>query len=93
MVCNHPDRKDIEAQYRAFNTLAKIGQDFDLTLHSIWRHAQFFGLDERRAGETEKALRGVIARGFQQLKTVDASTLMVAIRELNKLGGRGYPRL
>src|SRR5947209_18677885 len=87
-VCNHPQKEEIERRYLAFETCEKLAAEFGLSDDSIGRHGRYFGLDERRVGDTEKVLRAIIGKGLRQLKTVPPSLLADSIRELNRITGR-----
>ena len=87
-VCNHPQKEDIERRYLAFETCEKLAAEFGLSDDSISRHGLYFGLDERRVGDTEKVLRAIIGKGLRQLKTVPPSLLADSIKELNRITGR-----
>ena len=88
LVCNHPQKEDIERRYLAFETCEKLAAEFGLSDDSISRHGRYFGLDERRVGDTEKVLRAIIGKGLRQLKTVPPSLLADSIKELNRITGR-----
>src|SRR5437763_9457103 len=88
VVCNHPQKEDIERRYLAFETCEKLAAEFGLSDDSISRHGLYFGLDERRVGDTEKVLRAIIGKGLRQLKTVPPSLLADSIKELNRITGR-----
>src|SRR2546421_615901 len=88
LVCNHPQKEDIERRYLAFETCEKLAAEFGLSDDSISRHGLYFGLDERRVGDTEKVLRAIIGKGLRQLKTVPPSLLADSIKELNRITGR-----
>src|SRR5437588_6203309 len=87
-ACNHPQKEDIERRYLAFETCEKLAAEFGLSDDSISRHGLYFGLDERRVGDTEKVLRAIIGKGLRQLKTVTPSLLADCIKELNRITGR-----
>src|SRR5438270_11929614 len=87
-VCNHPQKEDIERRYLAFETCEKLAAEFGLSDDSISRHGHYFGLDERRVGDTEKVLRAIIGKGLRQLKIVPPSLLADCIKELNRITGR-----
>src|SRR2546421_8952060 len=70
LVCNHPQKEDIERRYLAFETCEKLAAEFGLSDDSISRHGRYFGLDERRVGDTEKDLRGINCNGLKEVKTV-----------------------
>src|SRR5213075_156270 len=88
LVCNHPQIRDIERRYLDFEPCAKLAADFGVSDDPISRHGHYFGLDERRAGNTEKVLRAIIGKGLRQLKTVPPSLLADSIKELNRITGR-----
>jgi len=88
LVCNHPQKEDIERRYLAFETCEKLAAEFGLSDDSISRHGLYFGLDERRVGDTEKVLRAIIGKGLRQLKTVPPSLLADSIKELNRITGK-----
>src|SRR2546423_439788 len=87
-VCNHPQIQDIERRYLDFEPCANLAADFGVSDDSISRHGHYFGLDERRAGNTEKVLRAIIGKGLRQLKTVPPSLLADSIKELNRITGK-----
>src|SRR5947209_1053525 len=88
LVCNHTQIQDIERRYLDFEPCAKLAADFGVSDDSISRHGHYFGLDERRVGDTEKVLRAIIGKGLRQLKIVPPSLLADNIKELNRITGR-----
>src|SRR5205085_2700869 len=89
-VCNHPQKEDIERRYLAFETCEKLAAEFGLSDDSIGRHGRYFGLDERRVGDTEKLLKIVVARGFQQFSNngISEKAWIDCLKELNKITGK-----
>lgn len=87
-VCNHKDKEEIEARYLGFEPVVHVANEFGVSNYAIDRHAEFFGLDEQRASDTEKVLRNVIARGFAPHKTIDPKIAMAAVQELNRMHGK-----
>src|SRR5437868_6719658 len=69
-VCKHEQREEIERRYSQFESAPKLAAIFDVSDDSIYRHAEYFGLDELRVADTERVLKNVIARGFAQNKTI-----------------------
>ena len=90
LVCNHPQKEDIERRYLAFETCEKLAAEFGLSDDSISRHGLYFGLDERRVGDTEKLLKIVVARGFQQFSNngISEKAWIECLKELNKITGK-----
>lgn len=87
-VCKHVEREEIERRYLDYETCAKLAEDFGLSDDSISRHGLYFGLDEQRAGDTEKVLKSLIARGFAQVTKIDGKLLIEAVKELNRQTGQ-----
>jgi hypothetical protein len=88
LVCNHANKQEIEVAYLLFESVPKIAERFEVADDSIYRHAEFFGLDDQRAGDTKKVLQNVIARGFAQSKNIDPRVALGAVQELNKIEGK-----
>jgi hypothetical protein len=87
-VCNHKQKGEIERRYMIFVPVTHVADEFGLSDDSIYRHAEYFGLDDQRAGDTEKVLKNVIARGFSQHKNIDPRVALSAVQELNKMQGK-----
>ena len=68
----------------------KIALEFGVSHDAINRHAQFFGLDAKRMGDTEAMLRVVVAKGFQQFSKTGISekSWVECIKELNRVAGK-----
>lgn len=87
-VCKHLLKQEIEAEYLGFIPTARIAEGFNVSADSIQRHAQFIGLDENRAADTERVLKNIVARGFTQIKKVEGRLFIEALKELNKITGK-----
>ena len=88
LVCHHQQRHEIEHKYLDFESEYKIASEHGVSHDAVNRHAKYFGLDQRRAADTEKLLRAIIARGFSQLEKVSGPLLMEAIKEFGKQAGK-----
>jgi len=55
LVCQHPDREEIERRYRLFESLRKIAADFPEFSHSaLARHTQYLHLGQQRLTKLEQ---------------------------------------
>jgi hypothetical protein len=55
LVCQHPNREEIEERYRLFESLRKIAADYPEFSHSaLARHTQYLQLDQQRLTKLEQ---------------------------------------
>jgi hypothetical protein len=89
-VCHHQQSQEIERRYLGYESEYKIALEFGVSHDAINRHAQFFGLDAKRMGDTEAMLRVVVAKGFQQFSKTGISekSWVECIKELNRVAGK-----
>ena len=89
-VCHHQQSQEIERRYSGYESEYKIALEFGVSHDAINRHAQFFGLDAKRMGDTEAMLRVVVAKGFQQFSKTGISekSWVECIKELNRVAGK-----
>jgi hypothetical protein len=86
-VCKHGQREEIERRFILFEPIPLLAEGFGLSDDSIYRHAEYFGLDVERVSDTGKVLRHVLALGLSQIKKVDSKLFLGVIKELNKITG------
>lgn len=77
-VCRHPDREEIEQEFIRWQEPWAIARDYRIDdYRSIYRHAQVFGLIERRRANMRPALDRIIE---QTPDHVSADAIIRAIR-------------
>lgn len=87
-ICSHPKREEIEQDYIAFESLAKIANDYGLgDRTSIHRHGHALGLSGRR----QRNVRVPLERIIEQAGNVkaNASAIVSAVLAYAKINARG----
>jgi len=79
VVCRHPDRGAIEAEYLHWHNVWNISQDYKIAdYRSIHRHARAYGLVPHRRENVLSALDTIVERGAEA--SVPADSVIRAIR-------------
>src|SRR5205823_2674183 len=86
-VCKHPQTEEIEHQFMAGATRAKLAAEFGFSADSMSRHISYFRLDLKRSADTEKALQIIIDRGLEANAVISDRAMIAAIKELNRVTG------
>jgi hypothetical protein len=87
-ICSHPQRQEIEQDFIAWASPAKIAQDFGLPdRSSVYRHAHALGLFRRR----QRNVRAALERIIEQAGDVEAnpSAVVAAVQAYAKINSRG----
>lgn len=89
-VCNHSERNEIESMYLDFTPAREIAEEFGISDDSVYNHAHFYALDERRGADTERMLKVIAAKGFQQFSRTGVSekVWVEVVKELNRVTGQ-----
>ena len=87
-VCKHPQTEEIEHQFMAGATRAKLAAEFGFSADSMNRHVSYFRLDLKRSADTEKALQIIIDRGLESNAVISDRATIAAIKELNRITGQ-----
>lgn len=87
-ICRHPDREEIEREFLAWRSPAKIVAEYKLRNRSaIYRHANAFGLEGKRGRNLRAALGRLIERVDDVAAT--AGAIVQAIGLFAKINSRG----
>jgi hypothetical protein len=79
-ICKHPERDEIEREYLAWKSPAKIADDFKLGDRSaVYRHAEALNLKSRRAQNLRAALECIIENVYTVKVTAGAVIQAVAL--------------
>jgi len=88
VICRHPNREAIEADFLQWRSAADIAQDFDLyDPRAVYRHAHATGLWRQR----RQGLRDVLERIIEQVAVapVTGDTVLKAIKAYSQLNEEG----
>jgi hypothetical protein len=73
VVCRHPDREAIEAEYLHWQSVWDISQDYKIAdYRSIHRHARAYGLVRHRRENILSALDTIVERSAEARVTADS---------------------
>jgi hypothetical protein len=73
VVCRHPDREAIEAEYLHWHSVWDISQDYEIAdYRSIHRHARAYGLVPHRRENILSALDTIVERSAEARVTADS---------------------
>ena len=73
VVCRHPDREAIEAEYLHWHSVWDISQDYKIAdYRSIHRHARAYGLVRHRRENILSALDTIVERSAEASVTADS---------------------
>jgi len=87
-VCNHPDCKEIEAEYLRGGSPYQIELDYPGVGHkSVYAHARMFGLDKKRDNTVLTQLRRIIDRGGVKQRKISDPLLGKAYELTSKITG------
>lgn len=91
-VCKHPQRKEIEARFLRFGSRYALEREFGLPKDSLYRHAVFFRLYDKRDEKT--ALHTIIEHGMAAMvdRPPSSTNTIEAIKALAKLQGKWVDR-
>jgi hypothetical protein len=87
-ICSHAKRQEIEQDFIAWGSPAKIAQDFELPdRSSVYRHAHALGLFRRRQRNVRAALERIIEQAGEV--EANASAVVAAVQAYAKINARG----
>lgn len=87
-ICGHADRETIEAEYINWRSPTSICKEYGLDRMTLWRHANLFGLVEKR----QKNIRGALSKIVEHvdgLWKVSGSEIVAACVALAKINSAG----
>jgi hypothetical protein len=89
LVCKNEKREEIEAAFIAWQSPARIAEDYGLAdRNSIYRHAHALGLFEARRRNVRAALERIIEKSGE-IEGVNASAVVSAIQAYAKINAAG----
>ncbi|HKW34451.1 MAG TPA: hypothetical protein VJN92_15680 [Candidatus Acidoferrum sp.] len=87
-VCAHKKREEIEAEFVAWESPAKLAKDYRLAHRAaLYRHAHAFGLFEKRKRNVRAALERLIEKVGDV--EVTASAVVAAVQAYAKINAQG----
>jgi hypothetical protein len=78
VICNHPDREEIEELFLHWNKPAWFAPDFNVTSRALYRHAHATGLYEARQGNLRCVLDRILERSGEA--TLTGESIIRAVR-------------
>lgn len=84
-ICRHPDREEIEQDYRNWFSAADIARRYDIDDSALHRHLDALGLLSRRRENLGIVLDRILERGPE--KFISASEVIRAVKALACLSG------
>jgi hypothetical protein len=87
-VCAHEKRQEIEAEYVAWKSPARIAEEYGLADRtSVYRHAHALGLVEKRKRNVRAALERIIEKSGEV--EVTAAAVVAAVQAYAKINAQG----
>jgi hypothetical protein len=87
-VCQHAQREDIEAAFIAWRSPVSIAEEYGLAdRSSVYRHAQAFGLSDKRKRNVRAALERIIEKAGEV--EVTAAAVVSAVQAYSKINAAG----
>ena len=77
-ICRHPEREDMEHEYRDWRSPYEIAQDYKVQPRALYRHFEAMGLPAKRAANVRMVLEHILERGAEAPVTGD--TILRAVR-------------
>ena len=87
-ICNHADKETIEASYVNWKSPTALCKEYGLDRMTLWRHANLFGLVEKRQRNIRAALSKIVEH-VDGLWKVSASEIVAACVALAKINSAG----
>ena len=70
-ICSHPEREDMEQEYRDWRSPYEIAQDYKVLPRALYRHFEAMGLTAKRGAGVRMVLERIIERGAETPVTGD----------------------
>ena len=90
-VCKSPEKEEIERRFLKFTTFTELAKQYEgLSYASLYRHMNYYGLEETRLKKTTSVYRAIIARGIRFIlsdERLAARLTMDALKQLDKIEG------
>jgi len=87
-ICQHPQRESIEHEYaETREAIARIAKEYRLNRRSVYRHARFTGLLEKRMQNLHAALDQIIEKGLSERRVRPVVVQAIAVKA--RINARG----
>jgi hypothetical protein len=86
-ICSHPQREEVEREFVNWVSPSKIATEYSVSRDSVYRHANAFGLMEKRRRNVRIALERIIENAGDV--EVNAAAVVSAISAYARINSRG----
>ena len=86
-ICKHPNKKEIDSEYKNWGSPVKLAKEYGLTRQAIFRHARATNLVEER----KKNIRAALERLIERVDDCEVTSAAVvsAIQAFAKINAQG----